>query len=138
MEAKEMDIGNTKSLVDFSKLLENLVKDYPGNLLAINNKKKDAAGESWYGKHVEYKKRGKDILFWIGIYFDDPRKDPYVCIQNPSGAGTAKGKYFYTLEDDSEWVYLNPDLNERLNKKTNIDEQEKIIKDFLDEYIEML
>jgi hypothetical protein len=137
LEANSMNLKNTKSLIDFNALLEKFVRTFPNDTLVINNTKK-SFGPDFYGKDIKYAKQKKEIEFWIGVYFDNPEWDPFVCIRYENFTGNAKGKYYYR-ENDSQWITLNDDLNKKLNdSKENIKDQEEIIFGFLNEFIETI
>jgi hypothetical protein len=137
LEAKTMNLKNTKSLVDFNTILDKIIKYYPNNLLESNNSKK-SQGIDFYGKNIKYKKQRKIINFWIGFYFDVPKWDPYVCINCENLKENINGKNYY-IDDDPKWLFLNDDLNKKLNNNNeNIEEQERIIKDFIYEFINNL
>jgi hypothetical protein len=138
LEAKSMNLKNTKSLIDFNTLLEKIVKEFPNNSLSINNSKK-SYGVDFSGKYCKYKKQKKEIEFWIGVYFDNPEWDPLVCIEYENFKGNSKGKYYYTEENDDPWLYLNDDLNKRFNNNNEkIEDQENILLNYLKEFISTL
>jgi hypothetical protein len=136
LEAKSMNLKNTKDLIVFNTLLDKIITNFPNNSLEPNNNKK-SHDEKSYGKSMTYKKQKRRIEFWMGVYFNDPTSDPYVTIRYKDFS-RKKGNYFYTLDGDLEWIYLKDDQNKKLNSKGNIEEQEKILFDFLKEFLDAI
>jgi hypothetical protein len=138
LEAKSMNLKSTKSLVDFNRILEKIIKQFPENVLMVNGKKQaNARGESFYGKYVSYKKQRKQASFWIGVYFDQPENDPYVCIEDYKNINVKSKGTTYYVEDGC--IYLNEVSNEKLNVSSEkIENQEKILYDFINEIVKQI
>jgi hypothetical protein len=136
LEAKSMNLKNTKSLIDFNTILGKIIKKFPDNSLVPNNNKK-SHDDDCYGKNITYKKERRKIEFWIGVYFDSPEWDPYVTIHYENFSGK-KGNYYYT-DGDPQWIYLKEDFNKKLNdNKESIEDQEKILFEFLKEFVDAI
>jgi hypothetical protein len=138
LEAKSMNLKNTKSLVDFNRILEKIIKQFPENVLVVNGKKQAKAhGESFYGKYISYKRQRKQASFWMGVYFDQSANDPYICIEDYRNINVKpKGTTYYAKDG---CIYLKETLNKKLNvANEKMECQEKILYDFIKEIVKQI
>jgi hypothetical protein len=136
LEVNSMNLSNVKSLPVLNTVLEKIVKNIIDKHLELNNNKQ-GCNYDHCGKCIKYINKKTIKQFWIGVYFDNEECEPFFCLKYDDFSGKDEGEY-YTRDNKFNWLYLKEKYNKKLIVDNDIKEQEKIIGNFLLEFVNQI
>jgi hypothetical protein len=151
VEVKQMNFTNIESLTDFYNCLSEIGQNT--SLVSLSEYKSSSAIKSdRYGKYFYYiNQKQEAVYFWIGLYIADysaiyflidhytknewcPKYEAEIIKKLKSGTYCIKT----VIDGDGLWVQLKDEYYKIFCNNTTVQEQKKILQEFLDEILKKL